>query len=506
MDVEGNRPKARQLHEEAVAIDSTFAMAWRSLSILYTSLGPASAMVYAATRAYRHRDRLPDRERHLVTAAYYDVVTREYDKVLEAYNEQLAATPDDGSVLGAAGFMYFRLRRYEDADRLYTRSMETDSTRTAVYFGLIESRINRGRLDAARQALAAFHRRFPDNQFAEWRRSIWPRPSPTSRPSSSTPSGCSPLRRMVATIAARPPTRSRAWPWCRVTPRCSARLRRAAMRIYEQDNDLGGYFGEAIALALAEARLPAAPTRAGASSRRNSAAIRSTRLRRRIGPYAELGAVYVELGDLDRAAAMQALLERYGLNRGRMAEGKLAAAPRVDSAGKRRYLEAQAELRLAATQEECARGTLPALARSYDLGGRSDSAIRTYEGYLRTPWMSGSSSMRWTWRRPICGSRSCTRRRPARRRAGHVPTGTKRCGARAMIRSSAWRHRPVPRREARWVRKRRESPRAARGRYPNCAGSASVAAASSSAAFTARTRGSASRSTAARPPAPPRCS
>ena len=84
---------------------------------------------------------------------------------------------------------------------------------------------------------------------------------------------------------------------------------------------------------------------------------------------------------------MQAALERLGLARGRFAEAQWRRLRGTILLARRRYLEAQAELRLAAEREECALCSLPALARSYDLAGQADSAAAVYERYLRTPWM-----------------------------------------------------------------------------------------------------------------------
>jgi DNA-binding SARP family transcriptional activator len=58
--------------EEAVAIDSNFAMAWRRLSALYANFGYAASVIdSAAARAFRTRDHLKPYERALVEAMYY---------------------------------------------------------------------------------------------------------------------------------------------------------------------------------------------------------------------------------------------------------------------------------------------------------------------------------------------------------------------------------------------------------------------------------------------------
>jgi TolB-like protein len=386
-NVEGDRPKARRLYEEAVALDTGFALAWRALSVLYGSLGPADAMVDAASRAYRHRGRLTDRERHLVTAEYHMVVTHDYRGAFAAYDSQLVATPDDAGILGAAAYLHFRLREFDRAERLYQRAMEADSSTTPLYFGLIESRINLGRLDPARSALAAFRERYPGNLFAEWEEIYLAAAAGAyddvqvhaRRLLARAPDDADHRGEAVRTLA------NLALLHGRLTE--SARLRRQAMAVYEANGDLAGYFGEVLPLATAEAAFARRPDRARQ--------LLADALRRHpldslppgARPYVRLGLLYAGLGDLDRAAEMQAELERHGLTRGRFAEAEWRRLRGAILLARHRYLEAQAELRLAAEREECALCSLPALGRSYDLAGRADSAVAVYERYLRTPWM-----------------------------------------------------------------------------------------------------------------------
>lgn len=167
----------------------------------------------------------------------------------------------------------------------------------------------------------------------------------------------------------------------------SARLRQQAMRAYEANGDMAGYFLEVLTLAAAEAALARRPDRA---RRVVAEALRRhplDSLQPGARPYVRLGILYAGLGDLARAAEMQAALERHDLRQGRFAEAEWRRLRGSILLARHRYLEAQAELRLAAGQEECALCSLPALGRSYELAGRPDSAIAVYERYLRTPWM-----------------------------------------------------------------------------------------------------------------------
>jgi tetratricopeptide (TPR) repeat protein len=387
-DVEGDRPKARLLYEEAVALDPEFAMAWRALATIYTVLGPRSAMIDAATRAYRYRDRLTERERALVTGYYHNVVTQDYGAALAAFESLTERYPDDPSALGSAGFMNFRLREFGRAQAEYDRALAVDSTIAPLHFGFIESALNRGDTAAAARGITHLRAALPDNLFSEWEEIYlavaqrdYARVAHHARvlrvSAKGDPDHLSEATRTIANLAQLQGRYAEA-----------SRARHEAMRLFEQQGDFAsGQLGEAIVAATLALRLKNRPSEARA--------IVDTVLRRHPldsmpvadRPYADLGEIYAELGDVPRAAELQASLEREGLNRGRFAQAQWRRLRGRILMAKHRYLEAQAELRQAADSDECALCSLPDLARSYDLAGESDSAIAVYERYLATPWM-----------------------------------------------------------------------------------------------------------------------
>src|SRR5205085_10700861 len=60
---------AVDLLEQAIRLDSGFAMAQRKLTVVLSNTGASSARITAAaTQAFRHRDRLPPLERDLTVA------------------------------------------------------------------------------------------------------------------------------------------------------------------------------------------------------------------------------------------------------------------------------------------------------------------------------------------------------------------------------------------------------------------------------------------------------
>jgi tetratricopeptide (TPR) repeat protein len=93
----GDFPGARRLIEQALALDSMFAMAWRKLSVVMT--GNPLLQQAAASRAYELRNRAPLRERYLIEAVYYTQVLGDRDSTRSAYEQLLALYPDDFTAL-----------------------------------------------------------------------------------------------------------------------------------------------------------------------------------------------------------------------------------------------------------------------------------------------------------------------------------------------------------------------------------------------------------------------
>ena len=115
--------EAIPLLEEAVALDSGFAMAHRKLAVILGNMGRDQArQLAAATRAFAHRDRLSAVERELASAYYYGFVDVDPARAAAAYRSVLALDPDNlpalnnlSGVLGSAG-------RFAEAESLALRA------------------------------------------------------------------------------------------------------------------------------------------------------------------------------------------------------------------------------------------------------------------------------------------------------------------------------------------------------------------------------------------------
>jgi tetratricopeptide (TPR) repeat protein len=140
--------------EEAIALDSNFAMAWRKLAVAVgNSLGSREREAAASSRSYQLRDRLPGAERDLAVAYYYGVVEGDLEKEAAAYRSLLQREPDNATALNNLALTYNSTRRYAAAESLATRALRT-GTAAQYLFQLIVAQIAQGHFEDARATVA----------------------------------------------------------------------------------------------------------------------------------------------------------------------------------------------------------------------------------------------------------------------------------------------------------------------------------------------------------------
>jgi tetratricopeptide (TPR) repeat protein len=124
--LEGNE-RALPLIEQALALDSTFAMAWRKAGTILGNLGRRTQSRAARTKAYELRDRVPLRERHHIEAAqHYD----DPAKAIAPYEQLLQVYPDDADALNNLGVAYLwgEAQDFDRAVEYFRRSLEVNRT------------------------------------------------------------------------------------------------------------------------------------------------------------------------------------------------------------------------------------------------------------------------------------------------------------------------------------------------------------------------------------------
>jgi serine/threonine protein kinase/tetratricopeptide (TPR) repeat protein len=101
--------------KRAIELDPNFAIAYAGLAVNYGNLGQASLSAQYAKKAYDLRERVSERERYRISALYFQNVTVEAEKAIEAYELWAKSYPRDFVPYGNLGNLYSCLGQYDKA-------------------------------------------------------------------------------------------------------------------------------------------------------------------------------------------------------------------------------------------------------------------------------------------------------------------------------------------------------------------------------------------------------
>ena len=129
--IEANLAAIRS-YSQAVALDSTFALAWAQLarvnSVAYYNVTPTPQFAEAARVASQRAVALaPTRpESHLALGEYFSYIHGDHVRALAAYRRGLEIAPTDADLLNSAAFSEWSLAKFEDAKKHLAESQALD--------------------------------------------------------------------------------------------------------------------------------------------------------------------------------------------------------------------------------------------------------------------------------------------------------------------------------------------------------------------------------------------
>ncbi|MFI5236216.1 MAG: hypothetical protein ACHQXA_10935, partial [Gemmatimonadales bacterium] len=128
-DVDQDFDRAVLLLRQTVAIDSTFALAWRKLAVaLVNSQSSPEAVDSALDKAIHYADRLPDREKYLVRGFYYEQHRTQADpaKALASYQAVYAVDSSNTTATNEMMRLYGGLGQPDSAEYYARRQFTTE--------------------------------------------------------------------------------------------------------------------------------------------------------------------------------------------------------------------------------------------------------------------------------------------------------------------------------------------------------------------------------------------
>jgi tetratricopeptide (TPR) repeat protein len=162
LDNATDAPRAMTLLQEAVTIDTGFAMAYRRLAITYSNQFDLDRAMQLMQKAYDHRERLSDAERYLVIASYYERGPhQDFDKMMSAFESLLDLQPNHPTALNNAAVQFAAARQPDKAEQYFRRAVAGGFAPAVTYSGLANNLAIRGRFDEARAVLASGDSAYP---------------------------------------------------------------------------------------------------------------------------------------------------------------------------------------------------------------------------------------------------------------------------------------------------------------------------------------------------------
>jgi serine/threonine protein kinase/tetratricopeptide (TPR) repeat protein len=150
--------------KRAIELDPNFAIAYVALGIDYSNLGQGNLAADYAKKAYDLRDRVSDRERFRISAFYFQYVTGEMDKAIEAYELWAKSYPREMVPHGNLGSLYASVGQYDKAISETETAQRLEPTITD-YANLASDYISVNRLKEARLTLEEAQRNHFDGLF-----------------------------------------------------------------------------------------------------------------------------------------------------------------------------------------------------------------------------------------------------------------------------------------------------------------------------------------------------
>lgn len=393
--VDGDHERAIMLLGEAIALDSAFAAAHALLvSVLHmrSVLGGEAAMMRRAealATAYRHRDRLTERERYIIDAAYHSQTRGEPHRAVAIMRAAAEARPDDAMMAGLLGYYLADVREFARAESLFVRAAELDPSgpSMAVLNNIALMQTHLAKFDEAEATWRRLAERYP-TQYAVIANGVsltaiargdydraaqWLRDQREARPRDVALQNMA-TRRLAALAALRGQLADAERYWTEAlhgeVPATAAMRLEADIALARHDMLLRGSPGRAVRRldrALARSTLDAMPV-----------------LDR---PYLALASVYAQAGRLERAKSLVAAFERdvpWELRHGRNAsEGvrleDVAAGMIALDEGK---IGQAVDHFHRADRGNVGSAVLPLLGLAFERARQPDSAIVVYERYL----------------------------------------------------------------------------------------------------------------------------
>ena len=383
VEVDGDFQKAQALLEEAISLDTGFAMAYRKLALELNNHRLTLPRVQELLqKAYDHRDRLSDAERYLTMGSHYAFGPHpDQSKVISAYESLLDIDPDNVTALNNLSIEYADRRDNARVEQLLRHGLDVQPTVAVLYTNLQLAELRLGKLEDAERTARLLAKNLPRNPraveafqgiaAAKGNYDRWLAISDSIRAARPNDAATQRLQLVGAS-------------WVKGTRgqlEESLRLMGKARELAAAGGNIQAHLNGALDKPQVDAWFLENKQRALQGIARALTEYPLDSIPLSVRPYDRLVFLYSIVGRPDLARPMlQALQRRPAVDAAGDEAVKHRAAGEIALA-ERRYDEAVREFR-SSDVGECSSCGLPELARAYDLAGKADSALAVFSRYV----------------------------------------------------------------------------------------------------------------------------
>jgi eukaryotic-like serine/threonine-protein kinase len=148
---EVNDAAAIPFFKRAIELDPEFASAYAALAVCYRNLGESGLARENFSKAFELRGHVSEREKLLITARYYNHVTGELQKAIDAYQLWVQAYPRDAVAHSQLASLYGASGQYEKSIVETQDAIRLDPDSGTNYSNLILAQASLDRLDDAKK-------------------------------------------------------------------------------------------------------------------------------------------------------------------------------------------------------------------------------------------------------------------------------------------------------------------------------------------------------------------
>ena len=155
LSVQGQFEEALLAYQAAVEYDPEFGRAFAGMGVVYGNLRQEEQAEASYQQALQHLDRMSERERYRTLGGYYLLVSHNYEKAIENYENLVELFPADGGGHSNLAFAYLNMRDFDKAVASGAEAVELDPNNVikrmnyamyAMYAGDFETSIEESRI------------------------------------------------------------------------------------------------------------------------------------------------------------------------------------------------------------------------------------------------------------------------------------------------------------------------------------------------------------------------